>query len=206
MEGDKEISVLSWNNGNDYEVIKKFVEILNEADEIVGHNIDEFDLKLIATRAIKHNIPILPKFKTSDTLKMARKKFSFESNKLDFIANFLGIGTKIEHRGLEMLDDIILHNYKKALEEMIIYCIGDVSLTEKVYKKLKNYAYSMVNHSLIATNTKNCCPECGSTNLNLEKTIMSNSRIERVLKCTDCSTIFNMSNTVYNKNYGEDKK
>src|SRR5690606_26848571 len=79
------------------------------------HNCDKYDMKFIASRALKHGIPMLAKYKTTDTLKLARKHFNLNSNKLDYIAQFLGIGAKLKHRGMEMWDDIILRNDEKAL-------------------------------------------------------------------------------------------
>ena len=94
-EGDDNVYVITWDKGDDKELVKEFVKVLDEADEIIGHNIDKYDMKFVASRALKHGIPMLAKYKTTDTLKLARKHFGFNSNILDYIAQFLGIGAKL---------------------------------------------------------------------------------------------------------------
>lgn len=42
-EGQKKVHTFSWNDGCDKELVQKFIEIAETADEIVGHNSDNFD-------------------------------------------------------------------------------------------------------------------------------------------------------------------
>ena len=46
----KTIHALKWNNGDDTELLKEFAEVAGRADEIVGHNLDRFDMPWISTR------------------------------------------------------------------------------------------------------------------------------------------------------------
>jgi DNA polymerase III epsilon subunit-like protein len=80
---------LEWNRGEDKQLLKEFLEILNEADEIVGQNSDNFDVKWLRTRCLKHKLGMLPEYNQVDTYKLAKKYFRFNSNKLDYIASFL---------------------------------------------------------------------------------------------------------------------
>ena len=80
---------LSWDGKqNDKEMLKKFIRILNQADEIIGHNSDKFDIKWIRTRCLYHKIPMFPDYVSLDTLKASRKGFNFPSNKLDSIGKY----------------------------------------------------------------------------------------------------------------------
>ena len=201
-EGEEDVTVLSWNKGCDKEIIKDFVKVMAEADELVGHNVDRYDTKFIMARALKHNIPVLPKYQSTDTLKLAKKHFMLNSNKLDYIAQYLGIGHKTKHRGMEMWDDIILKNDPKALEEMIEYNVQDVFLTEQVYHKLMEYSLPKVNHASKQTGDKHTCPQCGSDHAELHKTYISGSGVKtRLMGCKSCSTNFTISNTNYTKFY-----
>ena len=201
-EGEEDVTVLSWNKGCDKKIIEDFVKVMSEADEMVGHNLDRYDTKFIMGRALKHGIPALPKYQSTDTLKLARKHFMLNSNKLDYIAQFLGLGSKTKHRGMSMWDDIILRNDKKALDEMIEYNIQDVHLTEEVYKKLTNYSLPKVNHTSKQTGITHSCPECGSTEASLEKTYVSPSGTKtRLMSCNSCKVNFTISNTNYTKHY-----
>lgn len=206
-EEDEEVTVLTWNKGCDKDLVKQFVDIMAEADELVGHNVDRFDTKFIMGRALKHGISVLPKYQSTDTLKLAKKHFMLNSNKLDYIAQYLGIGHKVRHRGMEMWDDIILRNDPKALEEMCEYNVHDVFLTEKVYKALMNYSLPKINHASKQTGDKHSCPECGSEEAVLTKTYISNSGTKtRLMSCNSCSTHFTISNTNYEKYYGRTKE
>ena len=201
-EGEDDVTVLSWNKGCDKKIIEDFVKVMSEADEMVGHNLDRYDTKFIMGRALKHGIPALPKYQSTDTLKLAKKHFMLNSNKLDYIAQYLGIGHKTKHRGMPMWDDIILRNDPKALEEMIEYNVQDVFLTEQVYHKLMEYSLPKVNHASKQTGDKHTCPQCGSDHAELHKTYISGSGVKtRLMGCKNCSTNFTISNTNYTKFY-----
>lgn len=137
-EGEEKVSSLQWNNGKDKDLLLKFSKIIDSADEVIGQNSDKFDLKWLRTRAIFHNIPISIKFNSLDTLKMARAGFNFNSNKLDYMGKFLGVGGK-NQTGYDLWKDIILHNSKQAMVTMIEYCKVDVIRLEEVYQKLQPY-------------------------------------------------------------------
>lgn len=138
-EGEDKVHSLRWNKGCDKEVLQKFSKVLDSADEIIGHNSDKFDVKWVRARCIFHRIPLSPKFNSLDTLKFSRAGFNFNSNKLNYIAQFLGIGKKLETGGFGLWKDIVLHNSKEALDKMVTYCQKDVILLEEVYQELKNY-------------------------------------------------------------------
>lgn len=201
-EGDENVYVITWDKGDDKQLVKEFVKVLDEADEIIGHNIDKYDMKFVASRALRHGIPMLAKYKTTDTLKLARKHFGLNSNKLDYIAQFLGIGAKLKHRGMEMWDDIILRNDDKALDEMLEYNVQDVRLTEDVFNRLKNYTEPSIHHGVIAGEGKHSCPECGEVDdIVLKKTYVSKTGMKtRLMECA-CGTQFKLSDTNYRAYY-----
>ena len=116
-------------------MLQEFIKVANEADEMVGHNGDKFDLTWIRTRCLFHGIEMFPKYATIDTLKQARSKFKFNSNRLDYIASFLGIGKKIETK-FGLWKSILLDKDKEAMKLMIEYCKGDVKLLEEVFLKM----------------------------------------------------------------------
>lgn len=93
-EGNASVGSLTWNKGDDKEMLKQFAKMLNSADEIVTHNGDSFDVKWLRTRCLLHGISLNPKFKSIDTLKVARKYFRFNSNRLNYLGQFLGVGQK----------------------------------------------------------------------------------------------------------------
>lgn len=141
-DSDKVYSLTWDNNQDDKKMLEQFSKVLDSADVICGHNADAFDSKHIRTRCIYHNIPLSPKFNSIDTLKLSRSGFKLNSNKLDYIGQYLGEGKKIDTGGLQLWKDVILKKDKTALNRMVDYCKGDVELLEKVYNRLKTYVPS----------------------------------------------------------------
>ena len=138
-EDEDKVYSLSWNKGDDKEMLEKFAEVMNSADIVVTHNGDNFDIRWIRARCMYHGIKISPKFNSIDTLKLARAQFRLNSNKLNYIAQFLGLGSKIE-TNYNLWKDICLSHDKDALDKMVKYCENDVILLEKVYKALREYS------------------------------------------------------------------
>lgn len=137
-EGEKEVHSLQWDKGNDEKMIKKFAEIINSADIIVGQNSDQFDIKWLRTRCLYHGIHLKSKFQSVDTLKLAKAGFRFNSNRLDYMGKFLGLGGK-NFTTFNLWKMITLENSKEAMDTMIDYCKKDVILLEEVYNKLKPF-------------------------------------------------------------------
>jgi uncharacterized protein YprB with RNaseH-like and TPR domain len=196
--GEKEVYSLTWDSKqDDKKILEKFIEVANEADELVGHNGDRFDLPWIRTRCIYHNIPVFPNYVTIDTLKSARSKFKFNSNKLDYIAKFLGIGEKI-HTGYDLWKKIVLDKNKEALADMVTYCQHDVNLLEQVYDRMASYVPAKTHHGIMMGNDKTSCPECGSVNMVLSKKRLSALGTMRVqMQCKECGKYHTVSEKAY---------
>lgn len=163
-EHEKEVHSLYWDKGNDKQMIRKFFDIITEADEIIGHNSDKFDMKWFKARALYHGIFYMPEFKTIDTLKISRQNFKFNSHRLDYIGQFLGLGKKVDTGGFGLWKDIIENNGKESLNKMITYCKGDVLLLEKIYNVFKGYSKPKTHIGVLKGNGKCSCPTCGSDN------------------------------------------
>lgn len=191
---------ITWDkNQCDKFLIEQFIEVLNDADLIVGHNSDRFDLKWIKTRAIKHDLSMLIDYNQFDTLKVAKKKFLFNSNKLDYISEFLGFGNKIK-TNMSLWDDIILRKSKEAMIEMVKYCDMDVELLEKVYKKLVSWEKPKTHLGVVQGKTKQTSPITGSNNIEFVKKMVTNQgTIKYIMKDLDTNRLFEMSATNYKK-------
>jgi len=180
-EDEKEVYALQWDaKQNDKRMLEQFVKVANTANELVGHNGDKFDLAWIRTRCLFHGIDMFPNYQTIDTLKVARSKFRFQSNRLNYIAEFLGLGGKIKTE-FNLWKDILLNKDKIAMEKMIKYCKKDVSLLEEVYKLLGNHIAPKTHYGVIFGEDRGSCPECGADSENLIKN-MSRTTATGVVK------------------------
>ncbi len=142
---------------DDYHVVKTLHDVLSGADVIVAHNGDQFDKPFTEGRMLYHGLKPLPPIANIDTLKVARKRFELNSNKLDYLGTFLKCGRKKPTtNGLWLR---ILKGDKSAIKEMVTYNKQDVALLERVFLKLRPYMENYINRHLFG---KAGCPRCGS--------------------------------------------
>lgn len=198
-EGKDKVETLVWDeNQDDKKLLKKFLKVLNKADEIVAHNGDRFDVKWLRTRCLYHNLPMFPKYQSIDTLKSARSLFNFNSNKLDYIAKYLGVGSKTDHEGIGLWKKVILEKDPDALNRMVEYCENDVVILEKVFEKLNSYMKPSLHYGTLSGYDKYSCPECASTKIWLSKTYTTSmGTVRRNMKCGECAKKFTISNKTY---------
>ena len=163
-EGSRKTHCLEWNKGCDKQLLEDFMEVANEADELVAHNCDRFDIKWINTRLIANGLPPMPIWKTVDTLKVAKKHFNFNSNKLDYLAKLL-LGEGKIHTDFGMWKDITLDNCAKSMRKMVKYAKKDVELLERVWKKLEPFHAVKTHVGAHMDGEKWTCPWTGSENV-----------------------------------------
>lgn len=129
---------------------------------------------------------MFPNYVTIDTLKVARSKFRFNSNRLDYIAKFLGIGHKIK-TDFNLWKDVFLNKDKKALDYMVKYCKMDVSLLEQVHKKLSVHIAPKTHYGVIFGQDRGSCPECGSDELTIHKRKTTATGLKKIqYQCKVC--------------------
>lgn len=202
-QGEDKVYSLQWNKGDDRQMLEKFVKVMNQADEVVGQNSHRFDIKWLRTRCIYHGVPMMPKYQSLDTLKLAKSGFLFNSNKLDYIGKFLGVGRKRETGGFKLWQDIVIDNCSKSMQQMIDYCKQDVVLLEKVYDKLNPYTEAKTHYGVVTGGSKCSCSNCGSQNLMKHGSKVSAVGTKKqVFKCKNCykfTTIALTTLNTYNK-------
>lgn len=169
-DGEDKVHYAHWDKEQDDKIILvPLLEAIAEADEIVYHNGERFDMPWVKTRCLFHKLPTLPTHKGVDTLQWARRKFYFNSNKLDYIARFLGIGSKLK-TGFGLWRAIVLDHDDKALKEMVIYCQNDVVLLKKVWARLAQVMPHKTHAGVLAGGEKWCSPFTGTKRVNVSKT------------------------------------
>jgi DNA polymerase III epsilon subunit-like protein len=150
---------------DDYHVIKFMRDLIEQADAVVAHNGDKFDMKKFNSRLAYHRLPPLPNVVQIDTLKIAKDKFGFTFNRLDYLARHLGVGRKIktdEDLWLECLNGSI-----KALTKMVRYNKMDIRVLKRVYKIIAPFAPAKLNMNHFTN--KMVCPLCGHKHVHRHK-------------------------------------
>lgn len=178
---------LTWDSKQcDKKMLQAFIKVANQADEIVGHNSDKFDIKWIRTRCMYHNIDMFPNYRSIDTLKFFRGNTLQPSNRLNDIGDYFQLGHKVENEK-DLWQKVCFKNDRKALKRMVNYCEGDVLLLEKVYNKIKPYSKPTIH----LTGIKSDCPECGSDDVVLwgHYFTLAGTKKQRC-KCKTCAKAF----------------
>lgn len=197
--GERSVHSLTWDSKhNERQMLLEFIKVMNEADELVTHNGDKFDIVWVRTRCLVNGVPMMPDYVSIDTYKEAKHKFNFMSNKLSHIAKVCGLGAKLDTGGavlwkrvlmgeteLENKDfwkRLLLGNNPAALRKMVRYCKNDVTLLERIWDKMNPYLKA---RSHFGPTTKSC-PECGSESVTVSKYTVSAAGTHKV--CYQCKT------------------
>lgn len=171
------------NKENDKELCAALHEKLNEADVVVAHNGDHFDLPKINARLVIHGFnPPVP-YVTVDTLKIARRYFKFDSNRLDSLAKYFGIGSKLPHTGTHLWLGC-MSGETKSWSLMKKYNIHDVELLEGVYERLRPWAATHPNLNFVTRAT--ACPVCQGSKFQKRGYSMTRTGQKPRLQCTTC--------------------
>lgn len=205
--GDKRthaVSVDPDDPDNDYEVVKKLRDVISEADILIHHNGDRFDVKKLNSRVIYHGMEPIPPLKTVDTLKEVRKVASFSSNTLDFLGDRLVGDVKIATSYKLWLDILTgdLKTRRKALKEMVAYNKKDVTLLEDVYLKLRPYMTGHPNMNLYIDSEVETCSNCGSKHIQRRGFTTTRKGKYQRYQCTDCGAWMKSSERIKGSNIG----
>lgn len=172
---------------SDEKLAEWLAEYLDKADYVVAHNGDRFDITTTNTRLVYHQIPPPSPSKTIDTLKIARSRFKFPSNKLDDLANYLGVGRKLAHTGKKLWLGCIRDDDPKAWKLMREYNAQDVHLLERVYLRLRPFTTSAQHANVNLANRRlHACPKCGSTNLSKRGFAYTRTSELQKYQCMNC--------------------
>lgn len=154
---DGKIFVMSRRLFSERQLAKFLWKLFDEADVIIGHNGDSFDIKMANQYFLKHGLTAPSPYKSVDTKKIAKRYFRFAQNKLDYLAQFMFKEKKISTN----LDLWLrcMAGESKAFLEMEKYNIHDVVLLRKVYDKLKGWHTGHPNTNLYS-GTSHQCPVC----------------------------------------------
>lgn len=193
-EGEK-AAVRTWVDGDDEALLKYFMPLLRSADEPVAHHGNRFDEPWLRGRCLLHGIACPPKLYATDTCALAKSHFNLNSNKLDYIARYLGIGSKLE-TSFNLWKQVV-DGDKKALARMARYCKHDVVLLEMVHSRMLPYIPAN-RHYGVLDNGKASCPEGCGTDIRLRCTRTTQmGTVRRGMTCNQCGKCFTISNKVY---------
>lgn len=165
---------------DDRGIVEDLWKLFDEADVVVAHNGDEFDIKFCQARFIFHGMQPPSPIKSVDTKKVARQVANFNSNKLDDLGDLFGLGRKIK-TDFDLWDGCI-NGDQTCWHKMVRYNEKDVKMLEKLYLRLRPWTRNHPNF------TEGCiaCPKCGSLKINWRGLQRATTATYRRFQCQDC--------------------
>jgi hypothetical protein len=184
--GDKEIMFESVVTGPKT-MVRRIHKLLNEADAVCHYNGKKFDIPTLNKEFLLMELPPPSPAKQVDLLETARKRFRLASNKLDFVAQQLGLGSKTKHKGMELWLGCMNKN-QEDWKTMEAYNKQDVVLLEKVYDRLKPWIEGHPNLSVMED--VECCTRCGSDNFQARGRAYTTASSYPRYQCNNCGGWF----------------
>ncbi len=186
---DEPIELAEWDKGGRKQFLKKIHRLLEQADIVVGHNVDNADIPwLRGDLHIEAGLPPLPPFKTVDTLKVLRRQFKsgVPFKGLDAFCQIVGIPSKTDHYDRMAMERAVDGSVEDR-ERLTAYCTGDVIATQGLLDYLRPF---ITNHPTLfvdGESAMNVCNRCGSSETAPNaKRYVANVMTYQMLKCANC--------------------
>lgn len=187
--GNNEIYYEDLQHQSEKAMLKPLHTLLDEADIVVAHNGDGFDLPHIQGRFLMHGIKPPSPYKQVDTVKVARKEFNFPSNSLEYLSKVLDLeikkGGHKKFPGFELWLGV-LRNDADAWKEMREYNIDDIKVLELLYLKMLPYMRFHPNVGVFGDVDKPVCPKCGGDHIQYRGYAHTSVGKFRRFQCGDC--------------------
>lgn len=160
-------------------------DLLDEADVVMHFNGTSFDVKHLNREFLQAGLGPPSSYQQIDLLRIVRSSFKFPSNKLQNIADQLGLDGKVSHEGFDLWTKCMAGN-ESAWRKMRTYNKRDVTLLEELYAELRPWIKSHPNMNL--HNKLNACPTCGSDNLERRGFYRTNVSEFQQYRCRECGS------------------
>lgn len=172
---------------DDSRLLKMLWHLLDEADVVITQNGRSFDEKVANARFVLKGMPPPSPFKHIDTKVLAKKRFRFTSNKLEYLSNALGVECKkSSHKkfpGFELWRECLRKN-QEAWQEMASYNKADVLALEGVYEKLKAWGVGVDLNAFYGDIVYRC--QCGGSDFKKNGWDFTKSGKFRRFVCKSC--------------------
>lgn len=176
---------------DDAGITSSLIYLLDQADVVIGQNINKFDLTHINGRAVVNKLLPPSPYKTVDTYQVARKELNMGSNSLEYLCNILDVPVKKKDHakfpGFELWRQCLLGN-NEAWDEMMEYNIDDTLAVREVYKRLRPYVRNHPNLAVYEESSDVVCSRCGSKHLVPYQHYYTNVGKYEQYRCGNCGS------------------
>lgn len=185
--GRDEIYFDSVHQSDAKKMLRGIHRLIDEADAVIHYNGTSFDMPTLNKEFIVHEMAPPAPYKQIDLCSTAKKVFRFPSNKLEYIAQTLGLGSKTKHEGHELWVKC-MNDDPAAWQRMEEYNKNDVVLLEAVYNRMRPWIRSHPNRGLYDEPGLPVCPTCGGGHL--QRRGYARTQINKFARyqCLDCGS------------------
>ena len=180
----KKVIFKSVHHDGKQEMLKELHALMDEADAIVGWNSKGFDHKHIRREFLEAGMTPPSPAKDIDLMLEVKRNFRVPSNKLDYVAQRLGVGAKVEHTGFDLWLGCMAGD-EKSWKMMKKYQIQDVNLLLELYDKLLPW----IKHPNVPAHKGiegDACINCGSHNIKRRGYEVLNTGKYQKFQCNEC--------------------
>jgi len=197
--GEDDIIFKSLFHDTKKDMLQSIWSLMDEADAVVHYNGKKFDVPILNKEFVLNGMTPASPVHEIDLLNVVKSNFRFMSNKLDFVAQQLGIGGKVSHKGFSLWEDCmtalniprdtLTPELIQSWENMKTYNIQDTVLLEDLYLKLLPWIKGHPNQALwLPRGEDKVCPNCGSTNLSFKSYKRTKVMGYKQYHCKDCGS------------------
>ena len=169
------------NPRNDEKIVKEIWHLLDQADYVVAHNGNSFDLKKVTSRFLTYGLGPPSPYKQIDTLQTVKRISQNTRNNQGVLLKEWGIGFKMENEGFPLWLKY-MGGEPKAIKKMHAYNRQDVVGLLGLFKHLRPWI--KMNHGMYTLGT--VCPHCGSRSLQKRGVKTNNTTEYHQIFCNDC--------------------
>lgn len=166
-------------------MISTLWDALNKADILVTFNGIRFDIPHIEREFFDAGLTPPSPWRNVDLYRTG-KRFARESGSLNHLAKTLDLGEKVHHEGFGLWRACLAGD-RQAWGRMKAYQIGDITLTEAVYERMRSRGW-IQNHPHLGLydDDERSCYQCGSSNLVADGTAKTALTAYTRYRCSDC--------------------
>jgi DNA polymerase elongation subunit (family B) len=187
--GKKEVFFESnWRQSHS-KMLRPIHRLLSDADAVVSWNGARFDTPTLNKEFLLNGILPPAPYKEIDLFVVAKSRFKFVSNKLEYVADALGCGKKDLHPefpGHELWAECLKGN-PKAWKVMERYNKNDTVIMEAMYEKFLPWINDHP-HSGLYSGAPTVCPNCSASSLQSRGFAYTKLSQYRRFVCTACGT------------------
>jgi hypothetical protein len=167
---------------DDIGLLNAFEKVFGEAEIVVGHYLEFYDIPFLQTRRLMKGLKPMPVAAQCDTWRIAKKRLKFHSNRLAAIISAL----KCPFKKTELKGDIWIEAMagdKKAIDYVATHCKYDVLSLEWIYNKLRPYWDR--HPRVVMDNEDRKCRLCGKKSVSYGVRVCQGQRYRRMV-CQHC--------------------